>query len=72
VHLLYTHEDGRTTERVVNVKSTLHMPEYFRGYDVRYGKTRNYHMSQVVWMREWDRNAISDLQGRVIIPAYAA
>jgi hypothetical protein len=51
VRLVYRHEDGRTTQRVVDVRRVGRdraLGPMFRGFDRTYNRTRNYYLCHIV------------------------
>lgn len=67
VFVCYRHEDGRTTDRVIDVQRVGN--GVFRGYDRRYNRTRNFHVAQIAHCERWDGAEVYDHNGNVAVAA---
>lgn len=75
VFIVLRHENGTTTDRVVDVqrvKVENGRVVLFRGYDRRRDRCRNYLVADCAVMRAWDGLAVFDINGRVVVEARAA
>ena len=67
VFIVYRHENGSTTDRVIDVQRVGN--GVFRGYDRRYGRTRNFYADHVAVIRRWNGEAIYDHNGNIAVAA---
>lgn len=75
VFIVLRHENGTTTDRVVDVqrvKLEAGRVVLFRGYDRRRDRCRNYQVADCPIMRAWDGLEVCDMNGRVVVEARAA
>lgn len=67
IFVIYRHEDGRTTDRVIDVQRVGN--GVFRGYDRRYNRTRNFYAAQIAHCERWDGCEVFDHNGNVAVAA---
>lgn len=72
VFIVLKHENGTTTDRVVDVQRVKLVDgavTVFRGYDRRRDRCRNYLVADCAVMRVWDGLEVFDANGRTVVAA---